>query len=144
MKTQTLLAALTAVNLALLGYNLVQTRQAHADGSGILTGRGLRIVDDSGRVRAAIAILPANTTDRYPDGRVGSPETVILRLIDQHGRPNVKLLASEEGAGLGLGGEKDPTYARIAANGPKVEVSLTDGQGRQRVLEPETLMRKTQ
>jgi hypothetical protein len=133
MKAQTTLAALTAINLALLGWNLVQTHQAQA-ADGILRGRGLQIVDAQGRVRAAIAVLPANPKDRYPDGRVGSPETVMLRLIDQHGRPNVKLGASEEGAGLGLGGEKDPTYARIAANGPKVEVSLTDGLGRERVL----------
>src|SRR5262252_1879989 len=123
MKSQTILAALTAVNLALLSYNLVETRQARAAGDGILTGRGLRIVDERGRVRAAIAILPANPKDKYPDGHMGSPETVLLRLIDEHGKPNVKIGASEEGGGIGLGGGRDPAYARIASE--KGKMALT-------------------
>ena len=108
MKTQTLLAALTAVNLALLSYNLVEARQAHAAATGVLRGTGLQIVDAEGKVRASIAVLPANATDRYPDGRVGSPETVLLRLIDQHGKPNVKIGASEDGGGLAWAADAIP------------------------------------
>ena len=50
-----------------------------------------------------------------PDGTTGYPETVLLRLINSEGRPNVKIGASERGAGVGLGGESDPTYVQILA-----------------------------
>jgi hypothetical protein len=134
MKSQTILAALTAVNLALLACNLVEARAAHAAASGVLRGTGLQIVDHDGRVRASITVLPANATDRYPDGRVGSPETVLLRLIDQHGKPNVKIGASEDGGGLGLGGGRDPAYARIAPEKGRMALTLTNGDGQDRVL----------
>jgi hypothetical protein len=134
MKAQTALFALTAVNLALLAFNLVEARTAHADASGMLRGSGLQIVDGQGRVRASIAVLPRNTTDRYPDGRVGSPETVLLRLIDEHGKPNVKIGASEDGGGLGLGGGQDPAYARIAPERGKMALTLTNRSGEDRIL----------
>ena len=80
----------------------------------MLRGRSLEIVDDQGRLRAAIKVLPVNPAQKMPNGQP-YPETVILRLIDPNGKPNVKLYASALGAGLGLGGESDPTYARLAA-----------------------------
>jgi hypothetical protein len=135
MKIQiALISALTAINLAALVFNLAETRQAHADRSGVLRGTGLQIVDQQGRVRASISVLPANPKDRYPDGRVGSPETVLLRLIDEHGKPNVKIGASEEGGGLGLGGGTDPAYARIASEKGKMALTLTNKAGEDRVL----------
>jgi hypothetical protein len=135
MKFQPLLIGLTVLNLALLAFNLAEARQARAAAeSGILRGRGLQIVDADGRVRAAIAVLPANPNDRYPDGRVGSPETVLLRLIDEHGKPNVKIGASEEGGGIGLGGGHDPAYARIASEKGKMALTLTNNEGQDRIL----------
>jgi hypothetical protein len=134
MKAVTALFALSAINLALLAFNLVEARQAHADTSGVLRGRGLQIVDDQGRVRASIAILPADPNVRMPDGSRGYPETTLLRLIDQNGRPNVKVFASDQGGGVGVGGERDPTYARLMASGPRAEVWLKDVQGRERVV----------
>jgi hypothetical protein len=134
MKSQIALIGLSALNVALLGFNIAQTRAAHADTGGMLRGRGLQIVDDQGRVRASISVLPANPKDRYPDGRVGSPETVLLRLIDQHGKPNVKIGASEEGGGLGLGGGADPAYARIAPEQGKMALTLTNAAGKDRIL----------
>jgi hypothetical protein len=59
-----------------------------------------------------------------------------LRLIDQNGRPNVKIQATEQGAGVGLGGESDPTYASIGAKGGSTSVKLTNKDGRQRLIEP--------
>ena len=98
MKTHiALISALTAINLALLVFNLAEARQAHADKSGVLTGTGLRIVDASGRVRASIEVLPADPNVRMPDGSRGYPETTLLRLIDEKGRPNVKVFASDQG-----------------------------------------------
>ena len=83
----------------------------------VLRGRALEIVDDAGRVRASIAILPADPNVRMPDGTTGYPETVLLRLINSKGRPNIKIAATERGAGQVLGGESDPTYVQILAEG---------------------------
>jgi len=135
MKSQTVLIGLTALNMALLAFNLVEARQAHAAAdSGVLRGRGLQIVDDRGRVRASIEVLPADPNVRMPDGSRGYPETTLLRLIDEKGRPNIKVFASDQGGGFGAGGGRDPTYARLMASGPKAEVWLRDEEGRERTV----------
>src|SRR5438874_5412473 len=97
MTTRRLLIGLTLVNLALLIFTLAQTRPAVAEGSApVLRGRGLEIVDERGRVRASIQVLPASA---QPNGEA-SAETVLLRLITERGRPSVKIGASEQVAGL--------------------------------------------
>lgn len=53
MKTERLLITLTAVNLALLGYQVLQPRLAGAstaDVPGVLRGRALEIVDAQGKI----------------------------------------------------------------------------------------------
>src|SRR5262245_1192574 len=91
---------LTIVNLALLVGVLTHRHAAAQNVPAVLRGRALEIVDERGRVRAKINIEPTVTTD----GKT-YPETVMLRLIDPNGRPEVKLGASEAGAGLGLVGD---------------------------------------
>ena len=117
MKMQRLLAALTVVNLALLVFLLAQLRTAAAETAPVLRGRALEIVDERGRVRAGIQVLPPVKTDGKASG-----ETVILRLIDPNGRPPVKLTASTHGAALLLMGETDDTYARLM--GPESTLTL--------------------
>lgn len=137
MKTQRLLVVITVLNLLLLVFSLGQTRAVVAEGvAPVLRGRALEIVDDRGRVRASITILPADPNFKMPDGTVGYPETVLLRLIDSKGGPNVKLGASERGAGLLLGGESDPTYVQILAEGPSTSLKLSDKDGRERLIRP--------
>lgn len=137
MRHQRLLVAITALNLLLLAFSLAQARAVVAGGAEpVLRGRGLEIVDDRGRVRASITILPADPTVKMPDGTVGYPETVLLRLIDSKGGPNVKLGATERGAGLLLGGESDPTYVQILAEGPSTSLKLINKDGRERVIKP--------
>jgi hypothetical protein len=137
MKNQRLLVVITVFNLLLLLFSLGRTRAVLAEGAApVLRGRALEIVDNRGRVRASITILPADPDFKMPDGRVGYPETVLLRLISSKGRPNVKLGASDRGAGLGLGGESDPTYVQILANGDSTSLKLTDKDGRERRIEP--------
>src|ERR1044071_4415879 len=93
MKIQRLLVVLTVVNSGLLIFLLAShMRLALADNSAsVIRGRALEIVDDQGRVRASIKLLPAETFK--PTGKK-YPETVILRLIDANGRPEVKIAAS--------------------------------------------------
>jgi hypothetical protein len=59
-----LLVGLTAVNLVLGAVNLAGARPSRAESPGMLRGTGLQIVDAQGRVRASIALYPANATDR--------------------------------------------------------------------------------
>src|SRR5262245_66063076 len=97
MKLQRSLVLLTLVNLAILVSTLAGSRPAVAESiPPVLRGRAFEIVDDQGRVRASLSVLPAGTSakgDRYP-------ETVLLRLITERGRPSVKFSASEAASGL--------------------------------------------
>jgi hypothetical protein len=137
MKMQRLLFTLTALNLLLLLFLLAQMRpvEANAD-SPVLRGRGLEIVDDRGRVRASIKLHPADVHFRMPDGTTGYPETVVLRLIDPNGRPEVKIEASVKGGGIGLVGEGDGTQAQLGAKGAQSRLRLMDNEGRELVLRP--------
>jgi hypothetical protein len=141
MKAHRFLLALTALNLLLLVFSLGQTRAVVAEGAErvapVLRGRALEIVDDKGRVRASISVLPADPTFKMPDGTTGYPETVLLRLITSKGRPNVKIAATERGAGQVLGGEANPTYVQILAEGPSTLMKLKNGDGREQLIRPE-------
>jgi hypothetical protein len=128
MNLQRLLVALTVVNLVLLAFLLAQTQAANAETAPVLRGRALEIVDEHGRVRAGIQVLPASKSD----GKAYA-ETVILRLIDPNGRPPVKLTASTSGAALLLMGETDDTYARLM--GPDSTLTLIR-RGTSRDLKP--------
>jgi hypothetical protein len=140
MKAPRLLVVLSVLNILLLGFSLRRTRGLLAEGADraapVLRGRALELVDDRGRVRASITVLPADPTFKMPDGTTGSPETVLLRLITSKGRPNVKLAATERGAGLLLGGESDPTYVQILAEGPSTTMKLSNGDGREQRITP--------
>jgi len=137
MKNNRLPAVLTVLNLALLVVLLTQFGRVEADGvAPVLRGRQLEIVDDQGRVRASIKIHPADSKFKMPDGRTGYPETVMFRLIDPNGRPEVKLGASVEGAGLGLIGDNDTTHALLEAQGTSTQLKLTNKDGHQQLIKP--------
>jgi hypothetical protein len=141
MKAHRFPLALTALNLLLLVFSLGQTRAVVAEGAErvapVLRGRALEIVDDKGRVRASISVLPADPTFKMPDGTTGYPETVLLRLITSKGRPNVKIAATERGAGQVLGGEANPTYVQILAEGPSTLMKLKNGDGQEQLIKPD-------
>jgi hypothetical protein len=137
MKSQRLLVVITVLNIVLLAFIVGQTRAGVRDGiAPVLRGRALEIVDDRGRVRASITVLPADPHFKMPDGTIGYPESVLLRLISPEGRPNVKLGASKDGSGLGLGGEDDPTYIQILAQGATTSIKLTNKDGREQLIKP--------
>src|SRR5262249_36785768 len=139
-----LLIALTVFNLGLLAFLLAQIEvrflgfrflprsvEVNSVGS-VLRGRGLEITDDEGRIRASIKLYPASV---QPDGTT-YPETVLLRMINSRGAPNVKLAATEDGSGLALGGESNPTHVQITARGSTVSMKLTNKDGQQRLVTP--------
>jgi len=135
MKLQWSALALTIVNLALLAFSVSALPPAAAQGkTPVLRGSGLEIVDDQGRVRASITVMPAGTSaagDRYP-------ETVLFRLITERGRPSAKIGVSEEEAGMSLAGPtgtKD-TYVILSAKGTSSSIKIRDESGREQVLKP--------
>ena len=135
MNTKFLLA-LTAVNFLILVGLLAQSfGLARAEGEApILRGRGLQIVDEQGRVRASISVLPAGPSQ---DGIVQG-ETVLLRLITERGRPSVKIGASEQVSGLsvaGPSGTKD-TYAMLQARDETSVLRLRSENGKEQVVKP--------
>jgi hypothetical protein len=126
----------TALNLVLLLGVMAQDRVAHAASPlGVLRGRALELVDDQGRVRAEIRILPADPTVRMPDGSVGIPEGVQLRLIDSKGSPHVKLGSLEDGSGLVLGGESN-SYTQLLSRGGNPFVKIVSASGKEQVMKP--------
>src|SRR5262249_35485205 len=114
MKGLRLLIVLTVINLALLVFLLLQTRVhiglggvrvwTNAQGT-VIRGRSLEIIDDEGRVRASIMVHPPDPAAAAPSGG-----TAILRLVDENGRPAVKLSTTQRGGGLALAGESEGTY----------------------------------
>jgi hypothetical protein len=141
MKERTTQALLSAVVVLLVVHLVRGTGLPLVQGSpgeqipDVLRCRTLQIVDDHGHVRASIKIHPANPKVTMPNGKT-LPEMVLLRLIDQNGRPSVKLSCSDQGAGLMVGGESDPTYARLSADLGKTAVTFVNKDGKQKVVEP--------
>jgi hypothetical protein len=137
MNTQRLLIVLTAVNLGLLGYQVIQPRLAVAstvDIPGVLRGRALEIVDARGRIRASISVIPEDPKVIWKGKPY--PETTLLRLMSPDGRPNVKLGASHLGSGLMIGGESDPTYVQILAEGGETTLKLINKDSVERLIKP--------
>jgi hypothetical protein len=134
MKIQRLLIVLTLVNLALLMFALAQLRPAAAQVTPVLRSRALEIVDERGRVRASIQVLPASTQNNGER----SAETVLLRLITEKGRPSVKIASSEQAAGLSLAGPSNTkdTYVILEAKGTASSLTLKNEDGREQVVKP--------
>jgi hypothetical protein len=133
-----LLLDVSILNAGLVGLQWNQSRTVHADTgvASVLRGRAFELVDDQGRVRAEIKVLPAQPTEVMPDGTRGYPEAVQLRLITSNGGPNVKLVATEDGAGLLLGGQSG--YVQTLARGQTfVKVAKTNRQ--QKVVKQEVI-----
>src|SRR6266536_5364780 len=133
MKTQKLLFGLTVVNLGLLLIQLINVRPGiAAEIPGVIRARSLEIVDDHGRVRASLSVFPENPKAIWKGKPY--PETVLLRLSTADGRPNVKLGANKTGGGLVVGGESDPTYVQVLAEGGESTVKLVDKNKVERVI----------
>jgi hypothetical protein len=132
---QRLAAILTVINVALLVFLLLRHSGTlpSDDVAAVVRCRAFQVVDEQGRTRASISVLPPTTFK--PTGKA-YPETVIFRLIDAKGRPEVKIAASEEGAGLGNVGETDDTQVKLAAEGATTSLTLINKSGEQQVVKP--------
>lgn len=133
MKMQHISIALTAINLVLMTVLLaeigpVKAQQQH-DSPAVLRGTGLEIVDNLGKVRASISILPPVEMNG-----VKYTQSVLLRLVDSKGKPLVKMGASEDGSGLNLlDGSDDGIVINARKAGSSVKIT---NQGKERFIAP--------
>jgi len=120
---QRLTITLTLFNLILLPFGLAQLRPAVAQGvAPVLRARALEIIDDQGRGRAEIKVLPTQPTLKMGDGTTGYPEAVQLRLVSSQNSPHVKLVTTEDGSGLVLG----------------LSIKIVSKDGREHTIKPRT------
>jgi hypothetical protein len=128
MTMQRVLVAATAINLALLLFLLAKTvPPVAASVAPVLRGSALQIVDDLGRVRASLNVMPASA---------GQTETVLLRLIDAAGQPSVKIATSETGSGLSFVGGDDKSYIILQAEGSESSLKIVEPEGREQTISP--------
>ena len=134
MKPSRFLVVLTAANLAILLFAAVRVLPKIDEAAPVLRGRALQIVDELGHVRASISVLPAQT---QPNGEI-YPETVLLRLITERGRPSVKISASEETAGATFVGPSNTTntYTTLQAKQTASSLKLRDEDGGEMLVRP--------
>jgi hypothetical protein len=138
MKTQPFAITLTVINLVILTSIFFRANSATTpEVAPVLRGRALEIVDELGRVRAMIKVFPADPNVKMPDGTSGYPETVLLRLINSKGGPNVKIAATEDGAAMSLVGLSDPTLVQILARGTSTSLKLVNRDGKQQLITPQ-------
>ena len=136
MKTQRVSIALIIVNLVLLGLQFAHGSPTPPEPAVVplIRTRALELVDDQGRVRAELRVTPAQPDFKMPDGTKGYPEAVLLRLITSQNNPNVKLVATEDGAGLVLGGEKG--HVQLLSRDSDSFVKIVTGDGREKTIRP--------
>lgn len=136
MKSQRAIVALVILNLLLLTVQLAHARSTSPEPVvDVLRAHSLELVDDKGRVRAELKVLPALPDVKMPDGTTGYPESVQLRLISSTGAPHVKLGASEDGSGLVLGGEHG-AYVQILSRGGEPYVKILTAKGQEKLVKP--------
>jgi hypothetical protein len=130
MKTQRPIIVFTVINLIILAATFI-----HADSTPapqvtpILRTRGLELVDEQGRVRAELKVFPAQPDVKMPDGTKGYPESVLLRLINSRGGPDIKITTTEDGAGIVVGGQSG--YLQFLSRGtnlPFIKLVAKDGK----------------
>lgn len=139
MKLERIAISLTVINLFVLVTAMSRIGSATTTQSiPMLRGRGLEIVDDRGKVRAQIIVLPPDSAAKTARG-VRYPETVLLRLIDPNGRPGVKIGTSVDGSGMSLAGDserRDWNGIQILAESAGTSLKLTNKNGRKQVITP--------
>lgn len=138
MKYSMIAIVLTVLNLIVLIFVLFRINSPiTSDLPTVLRVRGLELVDDQERVRATLKVFPADPKFKMPDGTTGYPETVLFRLIDSKGSPNVKIAATEDGSAMSLAGESNPTHVQILARGPDTTLTLVNKDGQQQIIAAE-------
>jgi hypothetical protein len=130
MKANRVSIILIIVNLVLLGLQFARGSPDRPDPvAPIVRAHEIQLVDEQGRERAQLKVWPAQPNVKMPDGSIGMPEVVELYVMTSKGGRNIKFGASEDGAGLILGGDKG--WIQLLSRGvedPFVKIHLNDGR----------------
>lgn len=128
MKTHRLTLVLTIINLGILiAVLFLSATVFRSEAVPVLRGRAFELVDENGKVRAEIKVMPAEPSTIMPDGTLGYPESVLFRLFDSEGGPNVKISSTEDGSGIVLGGDSGYVQILSRANSPIVKLANKNG-----------------
>ena len=133
MKSQTIGLILTVVNLMIMVFLLAQLQPSYArktDSASVLRGTGLEIVDDHGKVRASITVLPDTRNEKGV-----TPGGIIFRLIDTYGKPIIKIGADYEGGGMSIVDRADAGYIQLIAREKGNFIRLKNVDGKEKLLE---------
>ena len=80
-------------------------------------------------------VIPAQPHFKMPDGTIGFPESVLLRMFSSQGAPNVKIVATEDGAEASFVGQEGNVVVKARTRAaPYVTTFAKDG--REKVLKP--------
>ncbi|MBX3082224.1 MAG: hypothetical protein KF716_11380 [Anaerolineae bacterium] len=127
---------LTLVNLVMLVTLISRGGAAALSGAeNVVRAQKFELVDDQGRVRAQLLITEPTT---MPDGTQYA-ESVLFRLIDENGRPGVKIGTGTDGSGMSLAGDserRDWSGVQILADGSASKVILTGKDGKVEQFQP--------
>lgn len=134
MKIQRIAVGITVANLVLMTilltqFRTVNAREKHHFIEPVLRGRALEIVDSLGKVRASISIMPPVVVEgkKYP-------ETVLLRLTNEQGKPVVKIGAARDGAGISLVNTNDEgVLVHATDDGSDIKITY---KGKEKVVQP--------
>jgi hypothetical protein len=136
MNTKRASLLLTIVNLLVVLPLLSRSYSATSpEVTPLLRARALELVDDQGRVRAELKVMPADPKVKMPDSSTGYPETVLFRLISSKGAPNIKVAATEDGGGVVVGAGSG--YVQVLSRGEKPPfVKLVTKDGKEHIINP--------
>lgn len=136
MRYRHFFAAVAIVCLALGAIELAHGRASETDPAAtVVRAKAFELVDDQGRVRMEIKVFPAQPHFKMPDGTIGYPEAVQFRMITSQGAPNVKIVATEDGAAASFVGEKGAIVISSRSQGDPL-ISTYAKDGRKKVLTP--------
>jgi len=128
MKAHRLTLVLTIINLGILiTVFFLLTTVLRSEAVPVLRVHAFELIDENGKVRAEIKVMPAEPSIKMPDGSVGYTESVLFRLFDSEGGPNVKISATEDGSGIVLGGDSGYVQILSRTNSPMVKLANKDG-----------------
>ena len=117
-----IVAGLTALNLALLGYQLLTVKAEAQSIPDVVRARAWELVDQNGRPRASLDVAPQGD--------------VFFRLRDDSGTIRVKMSAGRNGSGLLLLDAATEPGVQIDAGPDGSRIRLTNRDGRRRELVP--------
>jgi hypothetical protein len=112
-----LVIALTALNLALLGFTVSAQNRSAA-----LRASAFELVDERGMVRARLGIKGSGTAE--------------LDLFDATGTIRVKLAADQDGSGLMLANETAQPGIHMLAKGATTHITLKGSGGGEHIIRP--------